>query len=65
MSAVARRERAALQGAHVEESPSGVLHVTLSDGQEVWLHRTVAAALDAALLADGQTHALWLHGRTR
>lgn len=41
------------------------LHVVLSDGQELLVSTEMAAALAAALLADGQVHQAWLHGGGR
>lgn len=41
------------------------LHVVLSDGQELVLTVELAAALVAALLADGDVHRTHLHGGGR
>lgn len=40
-----------------------LLVVRLGDGQEVHLTPGQAAAMATVLLAQGDVHALWLHGR--
>ena len=42
-----------------------LLVVRLGDGQEVHLTPEQAAAVVTVVLAQGDVHALWLHGRPR